>query len=347
MSNAIDRRTFLTNSGLAALGYSTWATAPNFANAATGNVVVGTWGGDYENFLKQYVAPIAAKDGAVFVAAAGGEPARETKLLAEAKRSLASMDVVSMTTETMASVAEKGALLEISDQDIPNLKHALPQLKRPYSAPHIYSGLVIVFNPKLVPKPSSYADLWKDDYASKVGFADNMFYYNIIAAAQAHGGNPSDYEPAKKALLDIKKRSKVYPSNETTANALHTGEIGVTLMWRARAFQWAKGGIPVENVAASEGALPIVFEFGIPKFSKNIPGAKAMLNAMLDAEAQRGFATAMGYLPTVDNVELPSDLREKLDFSEEERSRFFSPDLQYMNRQRAEWLNWWKQEFLG
>lgn len=341
----MDRRSLLTTTGMAA-GLTMLGAMPRGV-AATKEVVVGTWGGDYERLLKKFVAPFAAKQGADFVADVGNAPARKTKLIAQSHLPTNSMDIACLSNDDMAKVAVLHTLADINETMVPNLKHVFPNLRKPYAIPHIYSALVLVYNPAIVPRPTSYADLWKPDYAGKIGFSDILYIYNIIAAAQAHGGTPKNFDAAKKALLAIRNKVKIYPSNEAVANALHSNEIGVTIMWKARAFQWAKNGVPVKFSVPEEGASPVVFEAAITKNANNPKGAAIFLNAMLDPQAQLAFAKAMGYLPTVDNAELPKKLQDELGFTDAQRKNFFIPNETYMVSSTSDWLNWWRQDFRG
>src|SRR5260370_1263305 len=122
------------------------------------------------------------------------------------------------------------------------------------------------------------------------------------------GGTPSDFEPGKKKLREFKKLGvRVLPSNEAMAQALQSGEVWITPMWRARCVQWQNAGIPVANVAPAEGAIPILFEFGVPKNPPHKQGADPFLHASLEPAAQIGFAQKMGYAPTVANAQLPPE----------------------------------------
>ncbi|KDM65372.1 PotD/PotF family extracellular solute-binding protein [Acidiphilium sp. JA12-A1] len=345
MTMKLDRRLFLATGGTAA-GLALAGGMPR-ARAATREVVVGTWGGDYERLMKKFVAPLAAKQGVRFVADVGNAPARKTKLIAQSHLPTNSMDIACLSNDDMAEVAALHTLADINETQVPNIANVFPNLRKPYAIPHIYSALVLVYNPAIVPKPNSYADLWKPDYAGKIGFSDILYIYNIIAAAEAHGGKPGNFDAAKKPLLALRDKVKIYPSNEAVANALHSTEIGVTVMWKARAFQWAKNGVPVKFSVPDEGATPVVFEAAMTRNANNPKGAEAFLNAMLDPQAQLGFAEAMGYLPTVSNAKLPKKLDEELGFTEAQRKNFFIPDEAYMIKTTSQWLDWWRQDFRG
>ena len=143
---------------------------------------------------------------------------------------------------------KNGALEEVDEGKVPNLRNVLPELKTKYSAPHICTGRAILYNPKLVrTPPASYADLWAPENAGKVGVIDIEYQTTIESAALVNGGSLGDYEPGKAKLLGLKSAgAKIYPANEAMAQALKTEEVGLCSMWRARGVQWREAGIPVE-----------------------------------------------------------------------------------------------------
>ena len=54
------------------------------AHAATGPVVVGTWGGDYQNLMQKYIAdPLLAPKGVEVIFDTANDTVRKTKLMAE------------------------------------------------------------------------------------------------------------------------------------------------------------------------------------------------------------------------------------------------------------------------
>ncbi|KAG1245526.1 hypothetical protein G6F66_015620 [Rhizopus arrhizus] len=63
------------------------------AHAAEKEIVVGTWGGDYQNLLQQIINPIVDKQGVKVVYDTGNAVGRVTKLRAEKNSRRGSMDV--------------------------------------------------------------------------------------------------------------------------------------------------------------------------------------------------------------------------------------------------------------
>src|SRR5690606_31811638 len=57
-----NRRGFLKKASTLALAPAL-PMIPGFAHAANSDLVVGTWGGDYQNLLQKFIQPIVAQDG--------------------------------------------------------------------------------------------------------------------------------------------------------------------------------------------------------------------------------------------------------------------------------------------
>lgn len=345
--NTIDRRRFLKLTVAMTAG-ATLLPAQG-ALAAKHEAIMATWGGDYSRLLSEIVAPVAQQEAEVgIVFDTGSTSARRTKIIAQASRPKNAIDVVSFSDADMFLMANKRFLADITTDNVPNSANILPQFKRSYAIPHIYSGLVIVYNPDLVPAPTSYKDLWGDAYVGKVGLANALYRNAIIAAAVSHGGSVDNFEPGYDALLELKKQDvKILPSNEAVANALKSEEIGVTLMWRARAFQWKKQGLSLAFAVPSEGAMPVVFEAAITKNAGHPEAAAKVLNAMLDPSAQLSFAREMGYMPTVSDAVVPAEVASEIGFTDAERENFLEPDYAYTVAETPKMLEWWNQTFKG
>jgi putative spermidine/putrescine transport system substrate-binding protein len=342
--SSISRRSFGAGTAVLA-GAATLGLRP--ARAA-GACIVGTWGGDYQKLLDaNIVKPLLDPKGVKVEWDVAAQGPRKNKLMAERRLPHGTMDVACLSDVDMYDISLSGALETLDLAKVPNVKNAVAALRKPYSVPHIYSGMVLVYNPEHA-QPKSYADMWDEKYRGKVGLVDLLMSQIYMAATLAAGGTLSNFDPGKKKLLELKKLGvRVLPTNEAMAQSLKSGEVWITPMWRARAYQWRKAGIPVANIAPSEGAIPIVFEFGMPKNAPDKDGAYAFLNASLDPKAQMAFAETMGYAPVVSNATLPPDLAKKLTFSAAEQANLKSPDYGYVSKDYQELKKWWDREFLA
>lgn len=332
-------------SALTAIGFT------GLARAAE-KIVVGTWGGDYANLInKNIVTPILTPKGIEVVMDQASDAPRRAKMTAEKRLPRGTSDIQALSALNVAEMVAAETLEKLDLAKIPNAANVIPALKPDsiYSMPHIYSGLVLVYNPKMIdPAPTSIADLWNEKNKGKVGVIDIQYQWTMLAAAMANGGKMQDMEAAKKALMVMKGQGvKVYPTNEALAQALKTEEIGLCVMWKARAVQWQNAGINVQAVAPKEGVLLYVSEFAIPKNAPDKAGAYAFLNAMLEPVAQDAFAVDMGYNPTVTNAKVAPDLRARIGFTDEETKRLVNPDAAFIVANDAAMKEWWDKSFKG
>ena len=109
----------------------------------------------------------------------------------------------------VAEMTAAGVLEKIDYAKLARAPEILPVLKSDYAVPHIYSGLVLVYNPKLVPTaPTSLNDLFDGKNAGKVGVIDIQYIYTVMAAALAGGGSFTDFEPAKGKLIGAQEAGR-------------------------------------------------------------------------------------------------------------------------------------------
>jgi putative spermidine/putrescine transport system substrate-binding protein len=337
MAFNINRRTALT--GAAAL-----AAFP--ANAEDNKrVIIGTWGGDYSRLLTKNIDSLMK--GWECVHAEENAPPRKTKMLAEKALRRGTIDVNGFSSTDMYELSTQGVVETIDYSKMPNAKNLMPAMKYPYGIGHIYSGKVILYNPKLISKaPESFADTLDPKMGNKLGIIDIQYQYTMLAAGLASGGSMSNFEPGKERLIACKKAgARIYPSNEAFAQALKTGEIACGIMWKARAVQWQNAGIEVKTVAPVEGVPMYVSGFVMPKNAPNKAGGYAWLDAMMAPSAQEGFAVDMGYNPTVTNAKVPKATQERIGFTEEEQKRLKDLDYKYIAENDSAFQDWWNKSF--
>jgi len=318
------------------------------ARAEGGRVVVGTWGGDYARLLAKNIEdPLLKPRGFEVVQDQASDAPRRSKLVAEKRLPRGTTDIQGLSAANMYEMNEAGVVEQIDYSKLPNAMNILPQMKYSYGIGHIYSGKVVVYNPKLFPQaPTSFKDSFDPKHGNKMGVIDIQYQWVMAAAALAAGGKVTDFEPGKAVLMEAKKAGvRVYPTNEAFAQALKNEEIGIGIMWKARAVQWQNAGISVQSAAPSEGLPMYVSGFVIPKNAPNKDGAYAYMNAMLEKSAQENFAVDMGYNPTVTNATVAPDLQQRIGFTPEEQARLIDLDYGYIAKNDAALKEWWDKVF--
>ncbi len=230
---------------------------PGTARAQAKQVVVGTWGGDYGELLRQNIdAPLMAPQGIEVLQDVANADPRKTKMLAERQARRGTFDVSCLSDTDMHMMSQQNTLDALDTARLPRAGSVVAGLRKAYAVPHIYSALVLLYNPdKVTTPPKGFADMWDAKYRGRVGLSDILYSTNTFAAAMAGGGGFGDYEPAKRKLMELRSLdAKIYPSNEALAAALKGEEVWMTPMWLARGYMWQKAGIPLRHVVPGEGA---------------------------------------------------------------------------------------------
>ena len=343
------RRRLLKAGGALAGASALGAWSPVWAQSG-GRIVLGTWGGDYSKLLAKNIdTPLLVPKKYEVVHDIGGDSERRAKMRAEARLPRGTSDLQGLSAAQMFEMNEAGLCLPVDYAKIPNSKYLLPQMKYPYGVGHIYSGKVILYNPKLISTPpTSFADALDPKHGNKLGIIDIQYQFTMMAAALASGGSMTNYEPGKDRLMACRKAgAKILPTNEAMAQALQNEEVGVCIMWKARAVQWQKAGAKVDTVAPREGIPLYISGFVIPKNAQNKDGAHFWLNEMLEPSAQEAFAEDMGYNPSVTHAKIPGETEKRIGFTAEERKRLIDLDYGYLAKNDAAFKEWWDKSFKG
>jgi putative spermidine/putrescine transport system substrate-binding protein len=342
-----DRRDLLKGAGAAAL--ATGLGMPALAQAG-GRVVVGTWGGDYARLLTKNIEdPFLKPKGMEVVQDQAGDAPRRAKMVAERRLPRGTVDIQGLSAANMFEMNEAGVIETIDYAKIPNAKNLIPAMKYPYGVGHIYSGNVVIYNPKIITAaPTGFKDWLDPKHGNKIGFIDIQYQSIMIAASLAgtNGASMNDLDKAKEVLMAVKKAgARVYPTNEAFAAAMKNEEIGISAIWKARVVQWQNAGIPCEAVAPVEGIPIYVSGFVIQKNAPNKDNAYAYMNAMLEKAAQEAFAVDMGYNGTVTGLNVAPDLQKRIGFTPEEEKKLRDLDYAFLAKNDSAMKEWWDKVF--
>jgi putative spermidine/putrescine transport system substrate-binding protein len=140
VTGPITRRNF--NAGAAALLGASLGTAAFGQAKASGRVVVGTWGGDYQKLQQlNIVDTLMTPAGVETVFDTANDTVRKTKLMAEKPLPRGSMDVVALTGQGSYEMWKNNVLEEIDESKVPNIKHVPQSLRVPYGIPTPICGI--------------------------------------------------------------------------------------------------------------------------------------------------------------------------------------------------------------
>jgi len=276
-----------------------------------------------------------------------------------AQRRRPQWDVIHENQNTSSQLGALNAVLEWSEERIPNLKHVHPAFRYPHLAGKVHTPYGLAVNTKRIKRPvTRWADLWDPAFDGKVAFPawEWMGQEVFHAINQLAGGSPENVDPGIAKLKELYKQHKAVTINnvEHTQQLLVAEEVWLCPYFGARTEKAAAVGAPVEFVVPKEGGLSFIWNTAIiagrPK--ESIELAEKFVNTTLEPEKQIAFARLSGYPPT--NVQamknLPPDLK-KLALTDEQVAAFGKIqrtfDYMAMFAFRDQIRDRWNKEVLG
>ncbi|MFB9325724.1 PotD/PotF family extracellular solute-binding protein [Paenibacillus aurantiacus] len=215
---------------------------------------------------------------------------------------------VSVPSEyAISKMKEENLLLPIDHGKLPNLKHIDERFMNlsfdpgnEYSVPYFWGTVGIVYNPDLLDgkTPTSWNDLWDpslrnnillvDGAREVIGFGLNSLHYSLNDTNEAH------LQEAKRKLDALTPNVKAIVGDEIKM-LLANEEAAVGVVWSGDASEIMSENEKLDYVVPEEGSNLWFDNMVIPKTARNIEGAYAFMNFMLDPEHAARNAEYVGY----------------------------------------------------
>ena len=161
------------------------------------------------------------------------------------------------------------------------------------------SGLL--YNVNAAPRsPTSWADLWSDDFAGRVTLWDYNWFAPVMAA-RINGGSEFDMEPGW-ALWEERAGNlhSLFTSNDQMKNLLISGDAWIAPFFSSLSTVWIEDeGAPLGWVAPQEGAIAHAAYLAIVEGSSpaQIAVAKELINILLEPEWNARYAELTNNVP--------------------------------------------------
>ncbi|MBB3112575.1 spermidine/putrescine transport system substrate-binding protein [Paenibacillus phyllosphaerae] len=222
----------------------------------------------------------------------------------------------------ISKMKEDNLLLPIDHSKLPNLTHIDERFmnlsfdpNNEYSIPYFWGTVGIVYNAELLDgkAPTSWNDLWDpalknqillvDGAREVIGFGLNSLHYSLNDTDEAH------LQEAKSKLAALTPNIKAIVGDEIKM-LLANEEAAVGVVWSGDASEIMGENEKLDYVVPEEGSNLWFDNMVIPKTARNIEGAYAFMNFMLDPEHAAQNAEYVGYsTPNKDALALlPEDI---------------------------------------
>lgn len=324
-----------------ALGIAALLAVPGVQAQPAGELIVSTYGGRYEELVRESVPEFerATNSRVVFVAASGAAA------LARARNK--EVDVVHLDLAWGTRGEAEGLFERLRPELLPNMRNLFNEAKiSPYTVATNFGVFGIAYNPKFVPKPTSWLDLWKPEFKGRVSarsFADETINL-LVLMAKLNGGNEKNIDPGFRKMAELGRNIDVwYTAHPQALTLFKTEQIHMAVWTNARAF-WAKGeGANVEFVTPREGGFPVVSTVHVVRGRKGALGMR-FINHLLSEGSQRSIAEGLQYAPVNRTVEISAEIKARVPYGPAGISKLLFADWKEIIPQLDVWAERWQKE---
>ncbi|WP_042352534.1 ABC transporter substrate-binding protein [Bacillus massiliigorillae] len=215
-------------------------------------------------------------------------------------------DIAVPSEYAISKMKEENLLLPIDHSKLPNLKYIdkrfldLPfDPKNKYSIPYFWGTVGIVYNPdKVDGKITSWNDLWDKNLRNDIllvdgarevmGFGLNSLGYSLNDVDKKH------LREAKEKLDTLTPNVKAIVGDEIKM-LMANEEAAVGVVWSGDASEIMYENEKLDYVVPKEGSNLWFDNIVIPKTAKNLEGAHAFINFMLDPKNAAENTDYVGY----------------------------------------------------
>lgn len=293
---------------LAACGGSDGSGDGGGGGAESGDLVMIGYGGDlaepYQRFL---IEPFVEDNEGVSLEQV---PSESGDFVAQIKAAAnnSPYDAIPLGESRLVAAISDGWIAEVSEEDAPVLEEMNPIFQdacRGYGVPATYSLIGLAYNPELVPEPTSWADLWNEEYSGQVGIvspSSNLGFAFFVQAAKLAGGDEANLDVGFDKIAELGEPT-IAANPTALAQLFERGEIAIAPLWNNDAAVLESSGLPVKFIRPSEGAIADVTCMTMAAKTAHPELTLDLLNRVGGVEYQEQAASEPWYFgPTNENV---------------------------------------------
>ena len=222
-------------------------------------------------------------------------------MYAKLKSGAANYDVVIPSDYMVAKMIAEGMLKPLNYDNIPNFKKINQEYVNPdydpqnaYTVPYMLCTTGIIYNTTMVDKaPTSWADLWDEQYAGNIlMFNNSRDAYAIAAFKSGHDINPQSTEEVDEVVEELKAQKplvQAYVMDEIFDKMIG-GEAAVGVYYSGDAITMIDDNPDLAWVFPEEGSVLSVDCMAIPAASEHQEAAEMFINFMCETDIGKANA---------------------------------------------------------
>jgi putative spermidine/putrescine transport system substrate-binding protein len=325
------------------------------AQAQENELVVGSWGGVWDETTQQYIVdPLVAETGAKVSIVPGSSMEQFAKLTAS--EDSPPFDVLWIDLNVAAPAAARGAFLPLSADEIPNLADAYENAVYfdGQAVAGSIGGISLVYDANALETVDSWTALWDEANACNISLSplDGWAMHQLVIATKIFGDVEdanaiTDLAPGFEATMEVAPNVYTLTGDFELRPFFERQEIVLGIMYSGEAYvMYTAGQDNIRLAKPAEGMVAVPNLLVIPKNARNPELAKKFIDYALAPDAQRGFAEAYASAPTNRTVELAPELADWMPYGEEEIGALITPDWTALLETQDMWAERWNKEIV-
>lgn len=329
----------ILGSGLA-LGAAGLIGRPAFA---AGSLTAAAYPGTWDESYRAIVAPALKSAHGIDIAF---EPLFAVDQLAKvaASRGLAPFDAMVLDPGPRAAAIERGLLEPFDPSRLANGARIPKEYLDTHGVAAAGQIVGIVYNPKKLPKPTSWKELFEEPFVSRLGltgFQTTFGTVSLIEMAKLFGGSQTDVEPIFAELRKILPKVAAVTAPASLPSLFQQGQIDVSYTNTNTVAALQSKGVDIDIAFPETGGISFITTLHIAKGAENIDSAYKYIDTVISAPVQTALMAPPGnYVPVNLDVQ-PKGLPIK---SLDELTKFNSHDWSKINPLRAGWIERFNRE---
>ena len=320
------------------------APGPARAQRRGGSVTSAIYPGSWEEAFRDHVAPALLRAHGIELEMQGLFAVDQIAKFA-ASRGAPPFDCFVLDPGPAATGAERGMFERFDASKLSN-RAALPGFLMDGSGVGCAAQVVgIAYNPKKVPKPAGYADLFREPWVSRLGitgFQTTFGTVSLIEISKVFGGSETDIEPALAELKKVLTRIAAVGAPAAMPGLFQQGQCDVMYTNTQTVTTLKDRGVDIAFAVPETGASAFFTTLHIARGSGNVENAYRYIDTVVSRGVQEALQRPpYNFVPVNAEVALGPDLPMR---SLEEMSRFVRHDWTRINPLRGAWIERFNRE---
>lgn len=246
---------------------------------------------------------------------------------------------------------KEGYIQKLDPSRLDNIDNVIPEFMAKtggYGVPATFSLIGLAYNEEMVDTPpTSWADLWNEEYAGNVGIcrtSSNLGLGTLAITAKIFGGSEDNLDPGWQKLKELNGIAGRSP--RILAQMLERGEIAVAPLWNNDAAIAAEKGLPIKFVKPDPGPVAIMSMMSEITGTGNSEAVYRWLDGIISTEYQEMAADSPYFFgATIKGVAVPEAAKPYTPATPEEVAKLQTVDWTKIVPVRSQLVERFDREF--